>query len=673
MNVKYHKLHRVMLLAVAALLSTAAPAQRPFLEDGKKWEMYSTVFMRPLVQAGDTYRVERDTIVGGEACKVCTLGDAKAVLSEADGKVYYVPEGTTKRLLVYDFNMQPGEVREVYPVVGLLHTKDFWAAYGVTDAEDLVCQAVCTAVSDYVAPGGETFRRLSIEWTPVGRNGVMANFYGPEPMPVFQTAWVEGVGNVTDPFEGLMVGCGLSSTERYLRECAVCDASVLYGDYRYNDAKTFDRAPIAAAYRDFAFRFFGKCDAQSATGNIVVSPFSAQLALGMLQNGADGNTLDEMKAALGVKDCTQEQINIYNMETMQHLAEVAVPTDEEKADYEAFGGFDDSSVPSVAFADGMWLSQDYPFDGARRVMNTIYYDASTASVDFGQQATFDAINAWASEHTAGRITDLGMKPNPSMAMVLANALYYKGAWAAPFREEATEDLPFYNADGTVVSVPMMKQSGYMPLFESDAFYAVKRYFGYDDQYSMTLFLPRDAAQPAPLTQETWQRAQEQMQSCEVALQLPRFKVESDLSLNDVLYALGIRDALSANADFSGFSSQPLGLSLIKQITKLGVDEQGAEGATVTVVAMDVSDITHVPSYVAVNFDHPFYFTLEDNHCHTILYMGHIRHHDGDILQSLSSVTTQQPARAYDLAGRRVSSLGQHGVYVDGGKKVLIAR
>ena len=69
---------------------------------------------------------------------------------------------------------------------------------------------------------------------------------------------------------------------------------------------------MAEETTDFAFRFFQKVNAsETEQDNWMVSPLSASMALGMITNGAAGNTLAEMKAALGFSEANVDEMNDY--------------------------------------------------------------------------------------------------------------------------------------------------------------------------------------------------------------------------------------------------------------------------------------------------------------------------------------------------------------------------
>ena len=108
---------------------------------------------------------------------------------------------------------------------------------------------------------------------------------------------------------------------------------------------------------------------------------------------------------------------------------------------------------------------------------------------------------------------------------------------------------------------------------------------------------------------------------EAVIQLPRFKVEYEVSLNDALKALGMGIAFGGGADFSRISrSGGLMISEVKHKTFVEVNEEGTEAAAVTSVEMVR---TSLPMYFTMRCDRPFLFAIRENSTGTILFAGKI--------------------------------------------------
>jgi serpin B len=143
---------------------------------------------------------------------------------------------------------------------------------------------------------------------------------------------------------------------------------------------------------------------------------------------------------------------------------------------------------------------------------------------------------------------------------------------------------------------------------------------------MYLFLPDTNSSPAKLLADlnagTWRdKILPGFQGQEGTLALPRFKLDYDVTLNDPLKALGMRQAFSDGADFSAMADEPLFMSEVKQKSFVEVNEEGTEAAAVTTVAMHSLAIMQPVKPFEMIVDRPFLFVIGDDSTKSILFMG----------------------------------------------------
>jgi serpin B len=212
--------------------------------------------------------------------------------------------------------------------------------------------------------------------------------------------------------------------------------------------------------------------------------------------------------------------------------------------------------------------------------------------------------------------------------VIANAIYFKGKWETPFGKSDTQDEPFY-AEGKTPNMPMMVQrNSHHRYAEADGVQILEKpYIGGD--VSMLIVLP--PRKPGALseveeamTADKLQSWIEALQTREVHLYLPRFKIETAYNLIEPLKSLGIQKAFSMNdADFSGIKeeSEPLWIGMVFQKTSLQVDEEG----TIAVAALGMGGMGGImpkpPPIPVFRADHPFLFLIRDTRTGSILFMG----------------------------------------------------
>ncbi|MFO0915346.1 MAG: serpin family protein [Pirellulales bacterium] len=366
---------------------------------------------------------------------------------------------------------------------------------------------------------------------------------------------------------------------------------------------------------DFAGRFYRELSAEQQSGgaNLIVSPYSISRALAMTLVGARGTTAEQMQKVLGFDE---------------PLSDV----------HRGFGElnrwFNRSDKPYELTVDNaLWGEQAIEFDA--KFLKTLrqQYDAELTQVDFqGRPESARAkINAAIEESTRGKIRDLlGSGSITSLTrLVLTNAIYFKGLWKYQFRPSNTEDAPFQLLDGQSVKVPMMQQTedfDYAELMDGKVQLAALPYRG--DELRMLILLPRDAGALAELERQiSAARLSEwvsQMNSVELSLQLPRFKYEFSVSLKSTLEAMGIRDAFSPAADFSGMASvaaaQGFYISDAIHEAMIEVNEEGTEAAAATGVIVAARA---VPRIVEFHCNRPFLFVIEDQQTRTPLMVGKV--------------------------------------------------
>lgn len=117
----------------------------------------------------------------------------------------------------------------------------------------------------------------------------------------------------------------------------------------------------------------------------------------------------------------------------------------------------------------------------------------------------------------------------------------------------------------------------------------------------------------------WTRP-DMMDKEEVEVFLPRFKLEENYDMKDVLCSLGMTDAFEeGQADFSGMSSQrDLCLSKVVHKSFVEVNEEGTEAAAATAAVMMLRCVRLTPRFCA---DHPFLFFIQHSKTNGILFCG----------------------------------------------------
>ncbi len=367
------------------------------------------------------------------------------------------------------------------------------------------------------------------------------------------------------------------------------------------------QAEVVRGNNQFAWDLYAKL--REAEGNLFFSPYSISTALAMTYAGARGETAEQMAETL--------HFTLPNEDLHRAMGALvdALNRAGEEGDFE------------LAVANALWGQSGYEFLDAFTEMVEESYGAGLERVDFQREteAARQTINQWVEDKTNERIEDL-LKPgilNPDTALVLTNAIYFKGDWASQFDENATADKPFTLADGDKIDVPMMYQKDEFKYGENDDCKIIELpYEG--DRLSMLVLLPEKADGindlEEKLSPDAIARWTEGMRKQEVHVYLPRFEITAEFSLKDVLVAMGMRDAFSGDADFSGMTGRrDLFISAVEHKAFVEVTEEGTEAAAATGVVMQrlAAIITEFRA------DHPFLFLIRDNETDSILFIGRV--------------------------------------------------
>jgi serpin B len=367
---------------------------------------------------------------------------------------------------------------------------------------------------------------------------------------------------------------------------------------------------------------------KGSEGNFFFSPYSISTALAMTYAGARGETAQQMADTLHFT-LSQERLHaafsaLANSIKEQGKAMATVQSPEGEIIQEEVDGF------RLNIANALWGQKGYSFLSEFLDLLQTYYGSGLNTLDFinEPEESRQVINQWASDQTEGRIKNI-IPPgviNALTRLVLANAIYFNANWEHQFSESATRDGVFHLLDGSTITTPMMHQEEQFSYTEGDNYQAVRLpYLG--NEFAMTILLPRvgqfeefenslDAQMLKDITAK--------LQSQQVNLTLPKFQFESSFQLNQALSDMGMPDAFSGGADFSGMTgNMELFIGAVLHKSFVAVDEEGTEAAAVTVIIMTASAPGTPPVTINFTADRPFIFLIQDIETGSILFIGRV--------------------------------------------------
>lgn len=371
---------------------------------------------------------------------------------------------------------------------------------------------------------------------------------------------------------------------------------------------------------EFSVKLYHQLRSSDGEDNIIFSPLSVSVALGMVELGARGSTLNEIRQAVGYGHLKAGD----EFSLLRNLTQ-ALATEE--------------TQNVVKLANSLFLQTGVHFNPDFLQLMKKYFRAEIETVDFSESsAVADHINTWVENHTESKIQNLLSADDFSSVtrLTLVNAVYFRGSWKNQFRPENTRTFSFSKDDGSEVQTLMMYQQGdfYYGEFsdgstEAGGVYQVLEMPYEDEDMSMMIILPRQEVPLASLEPiikaqllEDWAN---NVKKQKVEVYLPRFKVEQKIDLRETLQNLGIKNIFTKDADLSAMAGEmadgkELFIGKAVQKAYLEVTEEGAEGAAGSGMIALTRTLVLYPQVMA---DHPFFFLIRNRRTGSILFMGRV--------------------------------------------------
>ncbi len=357
-----------------------------------------------------------------------------------------------------------------------------------------------------------------------------------------------------------------------------------------------------AAAVDFAVRLFQNTVQNGE--NLLLSPFSVLCALGMTANGAQGETLSQTEAVLGMK---KEELNSYLLGWQSQLSQ--------------------GERAQLHLANSVWLTADSRLTVNKSFLqtNADYYGAGIYKAPFND-ATCKSINAWVREKTDGLIPQIIDAIPDSAVMYLVNALAFEAAWQEPYQKEQVADGIFTKEDGTEQSAAFLHSTEHVYLEDESAVGFAKYYQG--GQYAFVALLPNEGVNLseyiASLRGNSLHVLLKQENYAEVKAALPKFETQSAPELSAVLQKMGMQNAFGKSADFGALGHSEAGNIAIGRVlhkTFLSVAEQGTKAGAASAVEMLDRAAPSPEEPKCVVLDRPFIYLLLDCKTAVPLFIG----------------------------------------------------
>lgn len=353
----------------------------------------------------------------------------------------------------------------------------------------------------------------------------------------------------------------------------------------------------------FAFELLKQTNKANDKVNLMVSPLSVSIALGMTRNGAVDETLTGIEKALFFSGLTDDEINEYYQTMLQSLPKVDPST-------------------QLNIANSIWYRDDFLVKTDFLNTNKKYFDATVRKLNFASPGAKDSINNWCARKTDGLIDNILDNIPGDAVMYLVNAVYFKGMWSKKFDKKNTANRSFASVNKLNLEVPTMYTKDTFACAFTQWADVVELNYG-NKAFSMILMLPKAQSNAneliAALNNDIYTQMLSQLQTQEIELFLPRLEFKTKLLLNDPLKTMGMEKAFEDRNEFSRITDHSIFVSRVLHDTYIELNEEGTRAAAATVVEMrEKAMINNV-----FNFNRPFVFLIREKSTGVIVFTGKV--------------------------------------------------
>lgn len=342
--------------------------------------------------------------------------------------------------------------------------------------------------------------------------------------------------------------------------------------------------------------------------NTLVSPESVAFALGMAQNGADGNTLKQMQDVL-YKGVSLETFN-KNMNFI--MTEIKAQNDKNA---------------KVKIANSVWVKDRNDIVPKEQFLRDCkeLYNADLFKGAFDDK-TLGQVNSWVSDKTDGMIPSVIDSFKSNDLMYLINCVAFDSKWKKQYEEDQViEDQKFTNAKDDEVKCTMLTGTEKCYLSNERAIGFTKDYAG--GRYEFMAVLPNEDISVSDfvstMTADEFSKLyKSRSYDYEVTTKLPQFTFDHELRLKDALQSMGITEAFSNDADISKmFEGNDAYIKQVFHKTHIELDAKGTKAAAATAVEAGAKADHSEPEHKEVILDRPFVFAIMDSYSTLPVFIG----------------------------------------------------
>lgn len=339
--------------------------------------------------------------------------------------------------------------------------------------------------------------------------------------------------------------------------------------------------------------------------NFAFSPLSLNGCFGIIYDTAGGSTKEEIDSVLGFNSRNADFYKQYK-------------------DSLSFNGEYGVKMSNTAYIN----------ESLKDLLNTEYLNGDIKVEAFDEGIT-DRINNKVSEDTNGLIKELFEDDSITYdtASVLVNALYFKQKW----NFEKTNISTWNGSDRELEAFKGELNGGFCKEVNDNIDVLMLPYDTDDADESYSLYIVCDNVDSKENNVDKFieSLSQEEFNDLfdyrtfgmsenytNVEFYVPEFKMESKMNLTENLKEMGLKTAMSDQADFSKFG--PLMIDEVMQAVYVDVNSEGTEAAAATGITMKVMSLAPEDKIIkTVVADSDFVFAIKDNINDVVMFMGRV--------------------------------------------------
>ena len=358
--------------------------------------------------------------------------------------------------------------------------------------------------------------------------------------------------------------------------------------------------------------------------NVLISPMSLNMALGMIENGADGATKEALDKFLGTTD--------FNSTAKSIMDRYYGDPEDIKAAHEATESGWHEPVSAMNVSDSVWVSDKRTIVPSFKDKVEEIYKAEVSNIDTSNpEESAGKINSWCSDHTAGLIPEIITEDiiEPETSMVLVNTVYFNSSW---LEEWYSKDGAFTDISGNRKDMEVIRNE-VNSYYENDQ--ATAFGMGYMNGLKFIGILPKTAGDftASKIDVQALLDSDRSSEYDEIYGEMPRFKFETDNDiLKNTLSELGLSVIFDpVKAEFPDLvemlPSENTWVDDVIQKCTIDLDEYGTEASAATAVIMTMESMAMMPEkepkVAEVILDRPFMFAIVDPESGQIAFMGKV--------------------------------------------------